>query len=1309
MTALTTRTVVLARPTLVIGLGAVGARTLRYVQWIAGAQGEDELRAALDGECRLLAIDCMPAEGPVQPPPAILEWRRSTGASPAAPWLPPLAATLVISPTEAVARQRAIRQRITSNGIDTGPMPPGQRHHLERIAAQSDAEVAGAVRDGRIIDRHAAWAAFASIRPQFSRILIAESRPLIAGAQFRRPQVIVIGDLSDPFTSGILGGVGLDIRRAVSGASIIGLLLVPPPATAATHQTWHRSVDDGWAALEELGALDPGNRDGEDGALASPDDGPLFTTVHLCAATGDGEDMTAYRLAQAALAAPWGSVALDLAVGAHRFFTSASGLFPMRGDARERAALTQCAVALAATAVKPEQFFAHSDPPVSPLAQWVEAVAKRSGESLTIHNWIAGLQGIDDATLQHIGTGYAALRPLNELYRERTPAPLLRWWEDEGDIWRDPAAIALDIVGSELEGEWQDRLARMGALAERLDQGLTRLAADDRQWLAGEMNWLERIPSVDAAEVAADLAPLRGLTPFSHLVPDELPVWGRLVLRVTVGSRDLPREFAAWRDALADGLGRLANPTALMRRAGAIRFITAHADELRALLNRILAHPPVQPIDSARLPKLDDEWGRALALAARHAVSENGPAESLAEWARTLTAGGPLASASHWRNVLTELGRAADSRPAGDAVAATLVRFLAPPSPGRAAAVPDRLLAEAIDVLCGALAALPGMLEWRLGGSQVVRQILTEAGATLLIGRGRNDPSGQVLMWFPAGFAPREQSLGQVLAPIARDVFGPCDVTFDVNGGPAGFRCVASVAPNLLVEPTDDRIGNSLVRRAGLKTPQPKAVCGNPGCTGELAGHPREALFCPHCDGPIRNRCGNRDCTEDDLGARLAGDRPVYVCPACRGDLKTMWWYCPNHATEARSIDDPVCPRCLADYRLGRLAAAEIGRRPDHARHCPGCEAQGLPVAERTVIPNSLAPFVARGIRPGEAKAFAAACAGAGLKTFECINGHHLHYLFPAIPDSDLQSRNHRHLFLHDGVWLPSDGRSALRVREHCFHCNFPIARSASADGATECPRCRRPLRSCAFCSPTDGALMEPVMAFGHGPPDEPFERVMPDFGEPVIERCPRCTNPLAASPVDDPSARLGLVVPGQCTNIYGCRAAATFGRTACERNRGLCAACEVGGRTELIEVGRIGSLIRQCPMCRALAGLTASSPTKKVERATTKSRGKARASTAVGSPISAEALTGPCPLCGTAPEALARITAGSPSLDELATVARVLLNERDVAAIRTTLATGDIPPERLQALLGIMHPASRAARVLRGRMEHIFAPARST
>lgn len=153
-------------------------------------------------------------------------------------------------------------------------------------------------------------------------------------------------------------------------------------------------------------------------------------------------------------------------------------------------------------------------------------------------------------------------------------------------------------------------------------------------------------------------------------------------------------------------------------------------------------------------------------------------------------------------------------------------------------------------------------------------------------------------------------------------------------------------------------------------------TCGNDGCLHNLAGVARSEHVCPRCEKMIRSRCGNLDCTLDNL--QDDEHRNARLCPRCHGFNHGAWWRCQRHGKLDHEvpIDKPRCPRCIELHLEDPVGYPEecISTRPDVARQieCPCCRdlRRQRPDHEVFRIPQALRDAYVNGVNGHMLKPF---------------------------------------------------------------------------------------------------------------------------------------------------------------------------------------------------------------------------------------------------------------------------------------------------------------------------------------------------
>lgn len=145
-------------------------------------------------------------------------------------------------------------------------------------------------------------------------------------------------------------------------------------------------------------------------------------------------------------------------------------------------------------------------------------------------------------------------------------------------------------------------------------------------------------------------------------------------------------------------------------------------------------------------------------------------------------------------------------------------------------------------------------------------------------------------------------------------------------------------------------------------------TCGNDDCRENISGVPRKERICPGCGKMIRNRCGNDNCTANDLTSHT--DWASKSCPVCHGFNHAAWWCCTKHGKVAAEIpiDKDRCPTCIEEHQQDpvRFPYERISLRPDlvDSRSCLSCEEQRKTKPDHDVfrIRKDLLPFYLHGV-----------------------------------------------------------------------------------------------------------------------------------------------------------------------------------------------------------------------------------------------------------------------------------------------------------------------------------------------------------
>jgi hypothetical protein len=238
--------------------------------------------------------------------------------------------------------------------------------------------------------------------------------------------------------------------------------------------------------------------------------------------------------------------------------------------------------------------------------------------------------------------------------------------------------------------------------------------------------------------------------------------------------------------------------------------------------------------------------------------------------------------------------------------------------------------------------------------------------------------------------------------------------------------------------------------------------CGNPKCEFNIASVPRDTYFCPSCDNPILNRCGNLSCKIDNLLERLGGLAEIketrIMCPGCNRNIQSFWWNCPKHGFQWREKNERYCLRCNEDVTRELMALSERSRQDLGLRYemfCIRCKRERID--SPFLIPH---PELYFDVPKHRVPLLLATLEQNGLDGNLCPKcGAHI---FPECPHS---SNGHRHFTVKG-----TGGRlTCNNYNEHggsmvllfqCFYCDFPLTGEE-----TTCPRCHHELMKCPNCA----------------------------------------------------------------------------------------------------------------------------------------------------------------------------------------------------------------------------------------------------
>lgn len=338
-----------------------------------------------------------------------------------------------------------------------------------------------------------------------------------------------------------------------------------------------------------------------------------------------------------------------------------------------------------------------------------------------------------------------------------------------------------------------------------------------------------------------------------------------------------------------------------------------------------------------------------------------------------------------------------------------------------------------------------------------------------------------------------------------------------------------------------------IVSTAAMMT---RLSCGNRRCTADLRAVPRRAVFCPGCGEPIRTRCGNDGCKDDEISSHRStvGGKPPRECPSCHQFLRTYWWRCDRDGDVP--IDKLACPHCV---RSG-LPEREIRRRESSELFdCPNCVRAGKTKARR--FTGDVVPFIrhgANGFDTQHAADLLKANLECGALCPTCFTS-----LAPMCPYGATGAE--RHLVYRRNSrdrFICPHGHGPILT---CGHCEFPV----TAD-EPECRRCHSTLINCRFC--TNAFAIRTRLEH---------------------ERCGWCG--LEAQP---PSWLAPSVIDAAdgtrvCTDIYGCRAGAVLTQATYDRGVQSCFHCR-SARLPLMDAAMRKPLIAACAFCADLLGVDA-------------------------------------------------------------------------------------------------------------------------
>jgi|GEM_PF-1992361 len=422
--------------------------------------------------------------------------------------------------------------------------------------------------------------------------------------------------------------------------------------------------------------------------------------------------------------------------------------------------------------------------------------------------------------------------------------------------------------------------------------------------------------------------------------------------------------------------------------------------------------------------------------------------------------------------------------------------------------------------------------------------------------------------------------------------------------------------------------------------------CGNDrGCTADLRGVPRGTIFCPGCQEPIRSRCGNEECTSDELMSHpsIINRKPPRECPLCHLFMRTYWWRCDRHGDIP--IDKIACPYCV---RAG-FSEREIRRRSHDAEvfDCPHCLGAGRRTARR--FTGDAVRYIRHGVN-----GFNTDHARRVLKSklecgALCPSCHTL--IAPMCPVAGTSDERHyTHRPDAASRWVCSLGHGPLFT---CGVCDFPVLTQDFF-----CRRCHSSLGDCRFCTVALGIR---VAAAG--------------------SQCSVCG--LDRLPRSSLAPRISDATDGDrfCSDLYGCRAGAAFANATYDAKVQECFHCH-GKRLPLMDAVVRPALIAACGFCALLIGAD---------------RGETPATPATI-----------CPLCGQSSVTVNALLSDAPARDVAVVIGRSLLHapDDDDAAFRKIVRDLGALPSDLEDHLVNYH--ARVARrevlaSLRPRIERLI------
>ena len=363
--------------------------------------------------------------------------------------------------------------------------------------------------------------------------------------------------------------------------------------------------------------------------------------------------------------------------------------------------------------------------------------------------------------------------------------------------------------------------------------------------------------------------------------------------------------------------------------------------------------------------------------------------------------------------------------------------------------------------------------------------------------------------------------------------------------------------------------------------------CGNPECDFDIRRLPRTVQICPKCQNPIWNRCGNEDCSSDNVYDAIkkqqndSGSKYPYKCPECGNDLENYWWECPYHHSKI-PMDKEICPYCLAEYQADQRSQDQIGRRANlSVQHCPGCLKLGRKDNEVIKIPQPLIEFYNNGVNGHDTLHFKELIKEYKFLPHLCNFEGKAHYIFPTCPEHIDNKEKRHHLFKDENGKFFCMHHPQIRFYT-CSQCGYPIQHemeNSYEQKVLHCPRCFSLLKKCPFCSDKYEKFYAPIIVQNR------------------VDRCPKCYNIMnKLNNPDQTTIDLGIESPAFCRNLFVCNAASQLWYTSSNYDIKKCKVCpeteknsadpDMSEVSYLLPRENLSEYISNCPMCMALLGM---------------------------------------------------------------------------------------------------------------------------